>query len=137
MGDTHDAGITIFLFVLAVGVIANTVIGLGLAFIVSDLKAAMPTAKNNNAMDKSQDLDWKRAHLALVIDTACATPGEHRARCATLYDQRKTCERGVQLWTSLARATGWSYDPWAMAAPDVLLDRLGKWVAHPGYHGAC
>jgi len=92
---------------------------------------------NNNALDKSKDLDWKRATLAVMIDTACAAPGEHRTRCATMYDHRKTCERGVQLWTSLARAAGWSYDPWAMAASDVLLDRLGKWVAHPGYHGAC
>ena len=92
--------------------------------------------RGNEDTDRKQDLHWKLQKLTTLVDTTCATH-RHSPQCMRLYERRFACERDVQIWTSMARASNWTYDPWADAPTDVMHARLEAWTYHPGLATAC
>lgn len=92
------------------------------------------TPPDYEKQDRDNHLTWKVANLTALVDTACVNA---TGVCGYIYKHKFICERSVQLWTSLARATGWAYDPWAAAPWAVNVERLRQWVGHPGFAHAC
>jgi len=96
------------------------------------------TAPDHERTDRERDFGWKSDQLGRLVDTACVAPGHYFWACEAYYRARMPCVRGIAIWSAMARAANWSYDPWEMVAPNVTLDRLGKWVRHPGsYYQPC
>lgn len=103
------------------------------------LNTVPPPLPDHERADRDHGFGWKSAELSRLVDTACVKPGSRTWACEQYYKAGMPCTPGIQIWSALARADHWSYDPWdAAVAPNVTLDRLGKWAQHPGgYYLKC